>query len=194
MPTGGWWDALWPNPGSVVAAVGIDAGMEVIDLCCGDGWFTLQMAKVARRVIAVDIDPGILQAARHRLTRAAIGNCDFVAGNAYRLQNLVPRRVDFVFMANAFHGVSDKRRLVRAVSAVLKAEGHFAIVNWHNRPREETTVLGEPRGPSTGLRFSPEQTIESVEPGGLTLVARMELPPYHYGLVFGHARIPGTTT
>lgn len=193
MPTAGWWEALWPNPGWVIAAVGIDGGMDVIDLCCGDGWFTLHTAKVARRVIAVDIDPEILQVAQHRLTQAAIYNCDFVVGNAYRLQNLAPRNVDFVFMANAFHGVHDKPRLVRAVSAVLKAGGRFAIVNWHQRPREETTVLGEPRGPSTGLRLSPEQTMETVEAGGLTLVRRMEIPPYHYGLVFGQGRISGTT-
>ena len=30
----------------------------------------------------------------------------------------------------------------------------FAIVNWHKRPREETPILGEPRGPKTELRMS----------------------------------------
>lgn len=43
MPTAGWWEALWPDPSSVLAAVGLGPGMEVVDLCSGDGWFTLQM-------------------------------------------------------------------------------------------------------------------------------------------------------
>ena len=41
------------NPAGVLAAVGIAPGMEVVDLCSGDGWFTLQIAKVARHVIAI---------------------------------------------------------------------------------------------------------------------------------------------
>jgi hypothetical protein len=47
MPTAGWWEALWPDPAGVLAAVGIKPGTQVIDLCSGDGWFTLQIAKIA---------------------------------------------------------------------------------------------------------------------------------------------------
>ena len=60
MPVTGWWEALWPDPASVLTAVGIKAGMSVIDLCSGDGWFMLQLAKRARKVIAIDIDPDLL--------------------------------------------------------------------------------------------------------------------------------------
>jgi hypothetical protein len=66
----------------------------------------------------------------------------------------------------------------------LRPGGHFAIVNWHQRPREETIILGEPRGPKTELRLSPEQTIAAVEANGLSLVDLVEIPPYHYGAVF----------
>jgi len=44
MPTAGWWEALWPDPVGVLTKVGIKPGIEVIDLCSGDGWFTLQIA------------------------------------------------------------------------------------------------------------------------------------------------------
>ena len=40
-------------------------------------------------------------------------------------------------------------------------------MSWHARPREETIVLGQPRGPAAELRMSPEQTIAAVEEGGL---------------------------
>jgi SAM-dependent methyltransferase len=184
MPTAGWWEALWPDPGGLLAAVGVRPSMEVIDLCSGDGWFTLQIAKIARHVIAIDIDTNLLEVARHRLAESGVTNCDFVAGDAYELAKLVPGPADFVFMANAFHGVPDRPRLARAVRARLNSDGHFAIVNWHQRPREETVILGEPRGPKTELRLSPEQTIEAVEAGGLTFDQFVEVPPYHYGAVF----------
>lgn len=189
MPTAGWWEALWPAPAKVLAAVGLTPGMDAIDLCSGDGWFTLQIARIARRVIAIDIDPRLLVVARHRLMNSGITTCDFVAGDAYEIASLVPGLVDFVFLANTFHGVSDRPRLSRAVRATLNPGGRLAIVNWHQRPREQTMVLGEPRGPKTELRLSPEQTIAAVEPSGLKLVHLVEVPPYHYGAVFEKPRI-----
>ena len=184
MPTAGWWEALWPDPAGVLSTVGIEPGMEVIDLCSGDGWFTLQIAKIAGHVTAIDIDPNLLKVARHRLAESGATNCDFVAGDAYELAGLVLRPAQFVFMANAFHGVPDGPRLASSVRAALEPGGRFAAVNWHQRPREETTVLGEPRGPRTELRLSPKQTIEAVEAGGLKFVQLVEVPPYHYGAVF----------
>jgi SAM-dependent methyltransferase len=191
MPTAGWWEALWPDPAGVIAAVGVKPGMDVIDLCSGDGWFTLQIARIARHVIAIDIDPNLLAVARHRLAENGTANCDFVTGNAYAFADLVPEPADFVFLANAFHGVSDRPLLARAVRAALKPGGQFAIVNWHHRPREETMILGEPRGPKTELRLSPERTIEAVESSGLRLGQLIELPPYHYGTIFRQPPVRG---
>ena len=184
MPNAGWWEALWPHPTGVLAKVGLKSGMDVIDLCAGDGWFTLQIAKVARHVAAIDINPALLDVAQARLKEASVSNCDFIAGDAYELPRLWPQPVDFVFMANAFHGVPEPKRLVAAVKESLKPGGRFAIVNWHARPREETTVLGEPRGPRSELRLTPEKTIAAVEAGGLRFSKLVEIPPYHYGAIF----------
>jgi ubiquinone/menaquinone biosynthesis C-methylase UbiE len=158
--------------------------MDVVDLCSGDGWFTLQIARVARQVLAVDIDAKLLDVARHRLAEAGIGNCEFIEGDAYALSALVRTPVDYVFMANALHGVPDRPRLARAIRDTLKPGGRFAAVNWHPRPREQTTVLGEPRGPKTELRMSPGETVAAMESGGLKFVAHVEVPPYHYGSIF----------
>jgi SAM-dependent methyltransferase len=185
MPIAGWWEALWPDPAGVLAAVGMRSGMDIIDLCSGDGWFTLQIAKIARHVWAIDIDPTLLDIARHRLVESGVINCDFIAGDAYDIAKLAGP-ADFVFMANAFHGVPDRARFAKAVRAALKSNGQFAIVNWHKLPRDETRILGEPRGPKTELRMSPEETIKSVEAGGLRFGEMVEIPPYHYGVIFEH--------
>lgn len=184
MPTAGWWEALWPDPAEVLNQVGVRAGVTVIDLCSGDGWFTLQIAKIARHVVAIDIDAKLLDMARLRLTESGLTNCNFVEGNAYDVGKLLPHPVDFVFLANAFHGVPERTRLARSVYDALKPGGRFAIVNWHVRPREETTILGEPRGPATELRIGPETTIDAVKPAGFRSSGIVELPPYHYGALF----------
>ncbi|WP_315831643.1 class I SAM-dependent methyltransferase [Bradyrhizobium prioriisuperbiae] len=184
MPAPGWWEALWPEPARVITAMGIEPGMTVVDLCSGDGWFTLQLARIARHVIAVDIDDMLMATSRTRLQEAGMINCTCVVADAYDLARVVGSPVDHVFLANVLHGVPDQRHLVRLVRDVLKPAGLFAVVNWHARPREQTVVLGEPRGPATELRMTPQQTIEAIEPAGLALQAQSEVSPYHYGLVF----------
>jgi ubiquinone/menaquinone biosynthesis C-methylase UbiE len=183
MPTAGWWDALWPNPAGVLEAVGLRRDMAAIDLCCGDGWFTLPMSKVAASVVAIDIDRNMLEAARDRLAAAGATNCEFVEGDAYELARHMRGPADFVLMANAFHGVPDQPRLADAIAKALKPAGRLAVVNWHQRRREETTILGEPRGPKSELRMSPEQTIASIQAGGLIFAGLVELPPYHYAVI-----------
>src|SRR3974390_757657 len=74
MPTAGWWEALWSDPADVLVKVGLRPGIDGIDLCSGDGWFTLQIAKIARHVLAIDIDPDLLEQAHLRLTEHGAAN------------------------------------------------------------------------------------------------------------------------
>lgn len=184
MPDPDWWEALWPRPGEVVAALGPASGGEAVDLCCGDGLFTVPLARLARRVVAIDLDPAMLDKARAKLAAAGVVNCELVEGDAYAIAELVRRPADFVLIANTFHGVPEKGRLAGAVATVLKPGGRFAVVNWHRRPREETTILGQPRGPKTEMRMAPGDVAAAVEPAGLQLVGIVELPPHHYGAIF----------
>jgi SAM-dependent methyltransferase len=188
MPDPGWWEALWPDPTRVLAHVGVTAGMDVVDLCSGDGWFTLQIAKIARHVFAIDIDGRLLEIAKKRLEESGVKNCVLVEGNAYDLAKYVQVPVDLVFLANAFHGVPDKSRLASAVYSVLKPGGRFVVVNWHARPREQTTVLGIARGPATQQRMSPGETASAVGTSGLKLHSVIDVMPYHYAAMFEKPR------
>ena len=71
-----------------------------------------------------------------------------------------------------------------SVRDVLETDGRFVVVNWQDRPPEKTTVLGDPRGPPAGLRMTPDETVEAVEPAGFETAETVELDPYHYGVVF----------
>lgn len=187
MPDTEWWAALWPDPVKVLAQVGIKQHMTVVDLCCGDGWFTWPIGKLCRYVTAIDIDGALLETAKRRASDHGVTNCDFMQGDAYDLDKMLRAPVDMVFLANAFHGVPDKPRLAKAVAANLKPEGLFVIVNWHALAREKTTLLCEARGPATTLRMTPEATVASVTPSGLVLREVVELKPYHYAAIFRKA-------
>jgi len=184
MPDRDWWRVLWPDPDGVVKALHIEPGMDVVDLACGDGYFTAAIARQTEsgRVIGLDLDPAMLEHAKAACN--GMTNCVWLGGDAMRLSSLVQAPVDYVLIANTFHGVPDKTALAREVAAVLKPGGHLTIINWYPIPREETTVLGKPRGPGTGLRMSREQTSAVVKPAGFELEELVELPPYHYGSIF----------
>jgi ubiquinone/menaquinone biosynthesis C-methylase UbiE len=157
----------------------------VLDLCCGDGWFTAPLAALTGgHCYGLDIDPEMLAMAREEVARAGATVAGWIEGDARDLLALLPGKVDFVLIANTFHGVPDQTALASAAAAVLKPGGAFAIVNWHVKPREETPVLGEPRGPRAEMRMTPEQTRAVVEPAGFELDKLVELPPFHYGAVF----------
>lgn len=187
MPDRNWWHALWPDPDGVIKALCIEPGMTVVDLGCGYGYFTAAMARQvgAGRVVGFDLDPEMLEQAQ--ASCEGMANCRWLLGDAMELSRLLGAPVDYALIANTFHGVQDKTALAREVAVALKPNGRFAIVNWYPLPREETTVLGQPRGPSTELRMSPEQTRAVVEPGGFKRETLVELPPYHYGAIFVHA-------
>lgn len=184
MPDRDWWHDLWSDPDGVVWALRIEQGMTVVDLGCGDGYFTAAIARQvgSGRVIGFDLDPVMLEQAQAACEGMA--NCDWLLGDAMTLSRLLGAPADYVLIANTFHGARDKTALAREVAAALKPNGRFAIVNWHLLPREQTTVLGQPRGPKTEMRMSPEQTCTVVEPAGFKLEMLVELPPYHYGAVF----------
>ena len=185
MPDRDWWAALWPHPEEVLRAVGIRSGMTVLDLCCGDGYFTAPLAKlVAGKVIALDIDCFMLDRAKAEVARIGATVKSWICADALALASHVTEPVDLVLIANTFHGVPDQRALARAVRSVLRPHGLFAVINWYPADRTNTPVLGTPRGPATEMRMSPQSVAAIVEPAGLRATEVMALPPYHYGAIF----------
>lgn len=185
MPDRDWWSALWPDPEASLCALGVRPGMSVLDLCCGDGYFTAPLARiVAGQVDALDLDPAMIEKARAELASQGQRVRSWINADARKIAALVAVPVDFVLLANTFHGVPDQPALAGAVHAVLAEGGRFAIVNWHKAARERTMVLGRPRGPKTGLRMAPDEVRQVVEPAGFALERLVDLPPYHYGAVF----------
>lgn len=184
MPDQDWWHALWPDPDSVIKALQIHPGMTVIDLGCGDGYFTASIARqiAPDHVTGLDLDATMLTQAQAAC--AGMTNCGWLQGDAMVLRTLITTPVDYILIANTFHGVPDATGLASEVAASLVDNGRFAIINWHPLPREQTPVLAQARGPRTEMRMSVARTQNLVEPAGFRLETVIEFPPYHYGVIF----------
>lgn len=151
MPDGDWWHMRWPEPEAVLRAVGLKPDMRAVDLCCGEGYFTRPMCELDSPgdTWALDLDKDLLKQAE----MVCVGYSSFhpILADARNLPGQIEIPVDFIVIANTFHGVPDKAAVSRAVHDSLASGGLFAIFNWYRRPREETTVPDQPRGPDAEL-------------------------------------------
>jgi ubiquinone/menaquinone biosynthesis C-methylase UbiE len=185
MPDREWWSALWPDPEGVLRSLGIEPHMTVLDLCCGDGYFTAPLATLVNgKVYALDLDPTMIERARHEVASQGASVRQWICADALDVTGHLGDPVDFVLMANTFHGVPDQTWLAAEIRKVLRIGGAFSIVNWHPLPREKTIVLGQPRGPATEMRMSPQAVASAIQPAGFRIARIVELPPYHYGVAF----------
>lgn len=175
------------NPGATLRGLGIATGDALAEVPSGNGYFALPAARSTdpAPVYALDIDESLLDELARIADRQDIENLVPIQGDARAVAGALPEPVDVVLVANTFHGVPDTTGMVRQTIESLRPGGRLIIVNWHDRPRTETPVAGEPRGPPTALRLSPAETIRAVEESGaLRRADKQELPPYHYAVTF----------
>ena len=65
------------------------AGLEVLEVACGTGYWTEVIAATARRVVATDVDPGMISLARERLSSWRNVRCE--VADAYSLEGISGR-------------------------------------------------------------------------------------------------------
>lgn len=187
QPDWDWWGKLWPTPGATLRRLGVAPGSALAEVGCGDGYFALPAARITdpAPVYALDLDEDLLDELTAVAEQQEIENIVPIRGDARSLARHLPETVDTVLVANTLHGVDDAGAFVRQAFDSLGPDGEFVVVNWRDDPRETTAVAGEPRGPPTDLRMTPEETERAVvEAADFELERRIGLPPHHYALVF----------
>jgi SAM-dependent methyltransferase len=187
QPDWDWWGKLWPTPGQTLRRLGITAGTTLVEVGCGNGYFALPAARITAPapVYALDLDESLLAELADIAAQQGIDNIVPIHGDARSLAQHPPEAVDVVLIANTFHGIEEKTGFIQQAVDALRPAGRFIIVNWDDRPRETTTVAGDPRGPPTDRRLSPAETTKIVRNAAdVALQQRLDLPPYHYALLF----------
>jgi SAM-dependent methyltransferase len=107
----------------------LKAGMTVLELGCGAGYFTQQLARSGAHIVAIDVSPELLEIAR---TKCSAPNVQYEIENAYAL-SYGDAVFDSVVGSSVLHHL-DIEKAMRDIYRVLKTAGtiYFTEPNMMN--------------------------------------------------------------
>ncbi len=112
----------------IFGQVKIDKDNTVADIGAGTGYLTLELAKRAARVIAVDNSPQMLSIAREEVGKAGLANIEFLEGKAEALP-LSAEAVDLAYANMLLHHVNEPPEVFKEIRRILKPGGQVIITD-----------------------------------------------------------------
>jgi ubiquinone/menaquinone biosynthesis C-methylase UbiE len=112
----------------VVNEMRIEKGMHILDLGCGTGAATIEIASKMEgtgKVVGLDLSEKMIEQAERKLAEMECTNVAFVVGNGTELG--YDGCFDYVLSTNAFHHFSDKEGVFSQVWRSLKPGGCFLV-------------------------------------------------------------------
>lgn len=120
---------LFQNPGRILKPF-IRKEMTVLDLGCGPGFFTVEIAKILQEsgmVIAADLQQGMLEKLRQKIQGTEFENkIQLHKCEANKIG--VNEKVDFVLAFWMIHEVPDQVKLFEELKSILKPGGRIYII------------------------------------------------------------------
>jgi ArsR family transcriptional regulator len=111
--------------------------LEVADLGCGEGYLTVETARWARHVTAVDRSQGVLARAKALASRKRLSNITWKKGELEKLP-IDDRAMDVALLSQALHHAGDPAGALAEAARILKPGGRLLILDL--RPHDETWV------------------------------------------------------
>jgi ubiquinone/menaquinone biosynthesis C-methylase UbiE len=111
-------------------AAGLQRGMQVLDVGCGTGIISAEIAKQVSpgRVQGIDRSIALLEKASQSSREQRISNLSFVAGDVYDLP-LLNETIDFVYGRLLFQHLTAPLRALSEIDRVLKPAGKICLVD-----------------------------------------------------------------
>jgi ArsR family transcriptional regulator len=137
--------------------------LDVADLGCGDGHLTVEAARWARRVYAVDRSAVVLRRARALARKHGVSNIVWKRGEIERVP-LPDQSVDVVLLSQALHHAAAPDRALAEAVRVLRANGRALLLDL--RPHDQRWV--KDRLGDQWLGFSDDALASLMQRAGLS--------------------------
>jgi ubiquinone/menaquinone biosynthesis C-methylase UbiE len=152
----------------------------VADIGAGTGYFSFRIAERVPlgKVIAIDIQPEMLDIVRARMADEGVTNVEPRLGGE-RDPGLAPGSVDLVLLVDAYHEFAWPREMANAMAAALKPGGRLVLVEYRG---EDPSVPIKPLH-----KMSVKQAEREMAAVGLELERNRRFLPQQHFMVFRRA-------
>jgi ubiquinone/menaquinone biosynthesis C-methylase UbiE len=128
------------NASSIIQQLGLRPGMKVLDAGCGPGRVSIPLAKALGSqggVVAIDIQPRMLNRAREKAGAAGVTNIDF-RNVAIERGKLGTAEYDRVLLVTVLGEIPDREAAFQEIHRALKPDGIFSVTEIVFDPHYQT--------------------------------------------------------
>jgi ubiquinone/menaquinone biosynthesis C-methylase UbiE len=163
----------------MLANLGVKRGMTICDMGCGNGFYTLQMAKMVGEeghVYGVDVQPEMLKLLNDRADEQGIRNITPVLGT-FVDPRLPKGKFDLILCVDVYHEFSYPEQMLSAMRDALAPKGLAVLVEYR---AEDLTVPIKPEHKMTKV-----QVLKELRPNGFKLEKEYQKLPWQHMFFFG---------
>jgi len=121
-----WFRKVIHNPKRILRRY-VQKDMTVLDIGCGPGLFSFEMAQIGAKVIAADLQQEMLDKLKNKIKGLKIEKrIKLVKSDEDNIN--VNEKVDFVLVFYVVHEVKDKKRFFKQIKEILKKSGKILII------------------------------------------------------------------
>jgi ubiquinone/menaquinone biosynthesis C-methylase UbiE len=166
------------DPDRMLSSLGIKRGWTVADIGAGVGYHTWRMANFvgpSGKVIAEDIQPGMIALLQKNIADRKLKNVDIVLGTQTD-PKLPNGSLDLVLMVDVYHEFSDPAAMMGHIRDALKPDGRLVLVEFRGE---------DPAVPIQPLHKMTIQAVRSeLEPLGFKFQRTLEFLPWQHIIFF----------
>ena len=163
---------------TMLANLGVEPGMTVCDMGCGNGFYTLKLGEMVGEdgsVLAVDIQPEMLEKLRERAHVNELENIELILGTIAD-PKLPAGEVDIILCVDVYHEFSHPVHMLEAMRESLAPGGRLVLVEF----RAE-----DPNVPIRELhKMSRQQMLREMSANGFELADEFEDLPWQHMMFF----------
>lgn len=165
------------RPTRAIDALRLRRGMVVADVGAGSGYYTVRLSRAVGpdgRVVATDVQPGMLDLIRGKLERETLTNVSLVQG-AVDDPNLPAGTFDMILMVDVYHELATPQAFVRKLRDALKPDGRLVLIEFRG---EDPDVPIQPLH-----KMTVAQVRQELEADGFTIDRVIDVLPWQHIIV-----------
>ena len=162
----------------MLATLGVKPGMKICDMGCGNGFYSIQMAKMAGEkghVYGIDIQPEMLKMMNDRADREGVENITPILGTPVS-PRLPKGQIDLILCVDVYHEFSYPEQMLAAMRESLAPGGRLVLVEFR---AEDPNVPIKPEH-----KMSKAQILKELNPNGFKLVKEFDKLPWQHMMWF----------